>query len=185
MISTNDLRAGQAIIHNGRICVVSDYERMKPGKGPTFVRVKLKDVSTGRVLDHTWRGEQKVELAILQSRPHQFLYRQGDQYTFMDLDTYEQITLDSDFIGDVEQYLAENMEISITCHNNKPVKVEVPTFVEMKVVKTDPGVKGDTVSNTTKPATIESGAVVQVPLFVAEGDVIRVDTRTDTYITRV
>lgn len=185
MISTNDMRAGQTIVHNSRICLIADYERMKPGKGPTFVRVKLKDILTGQMLDHTWRGEQKVEPAILQGRAHQYLYRQGDSYHFMDLENYDQIVLDARFVKEVKQYLIENMEATITFHKNKPVKVDVPTFLELKVVKADPGVKGDTVSGATKPATLESGAVVQVPLFVKEGDVIKVDTRTGTYVTRV
>ena len=184
MISTNDMRAGQAIIFEGRICLIADYQRVKPGKGPTFVKVKLKDLNTGQGLDHTWRGEQKVELAILQSRPHQYLYRQGDLYHFMDTETYEQIALGPDSVADIAQYLKENMEVQITFHDNKPFKVAVSPFVEMKVVKTDPGMKGDTVSGATKPATIESGAVVQVPLFVNEGDVLRVDTRTGAYVTR-
>jgi len=185
MISTNDMRAGQAIVHNGRIVMVTDYERMKPGKGPTFVRVKLKDVITGQVLDHTWRGEQKVELAILNARPHQFLYRQSDIYHFMDLETYDQIALDSDFVKDVKDYLIENMEVNITFHRGRPVKVEVPNFLELKVAHTTPAVKGDTVSGTTKPASLETGLVVQVPLFVREGDRIKVDTRTGSYVTRV
>lgn len=185
MISTNDMRAGQAIVHDDRICIIADYERMKPGKGPTFVRVKLKDINTGRVLDHTWRGEQKVELAILQSRPHQYLYSQGELYHFMDLETYDQITLDADFVAEVRKYLLENMEVSITFHKAKAVKVEVPNFLELQVTQTDPGVKGDTVSGATKPAALESGVVIQVPLFVGEGDRVKVDTRTDAYVTRV
>lgn len=185
MISTNDMRAGQTIMHNGRIVVVSDYERMKPGKGPTFVRVKLKDVLTGQVLDHTWRGEQKVERARLQTRPHQYLYRQGDLYHFMDLENYEQISIGLDTIKDIEKYLVENMELSIMFHLDKPVKAEVPNFLELKVTQTDPGVRGDTVSGVTKPATLESGIVVQVPLFVNMGDRIKIDTRTGSYVTRV
>jgi len=184
-ISTNDMRAGQTIIHNGRLCLVTEYERVKPGKGPTFVHVKLKDINTGQVLDHTWRGEQKVELAILSGRPHQYLYNDGHLYHFMDLETYDQIALEEEFVGGVAEYLVENMEVTITFHEKKPVKVDVPNFVELKVVKTAPGVRGDTVSGATKPATLESGAVIQVPLFVSEGDVLKVDTRTGTYVTRV
>ncbi len=185
MISTNDMRAGQAIVFESRICLIADYQRVKPGKGPTFVKVKLKDLNTGQVLDHTWRGEQKVELAILQSRPHQYLYRQGDLHFFMDLETYEQVPLGSDAVGDILQYLKENMEVQIMFHRDKPMKVSVSPFVELKVTETDPGMKGDTVSGATKPAEIESGAVVQVPLFVNEGDVLKVDTRTGTYVMRV
>ena len=178
------MRAGQSIIHKDRICMITDYERMKPGKGPTFVRVKLKDVVTGQTLDQTWRGEQKVELVILKGRPYQYLYRQGGLFYFMDMETYDQIPLEEDFVKDVEKYLVENMEVTIVCHNDKPVKVEVPTFLELRVVQTDPGVKGDTVSGATKPATLESGVQVQVPLFVNVGDVLKIDTRTDSYIER-
>ena len=186
MISTNDMRSGQAILFEGRICLIVGYERAKPGKGPSFVKVKLKDLNTGQVLDHTWRGEQKVELAILQSRPHQYLYQQGPLYHFMDLETYEQFALRRESVGDIVQYLKENMEVQITFHDDKPVKVAVPAFVELSVTETTPGVKGDTVSGgATKPATLEAGAVVQVPLFVNEGDVIKVDTRTGAYVTRV
>ncbi len=185
MISTNDMRSGQAIIFEGRICLIADYTRMKPGKGPTFVKAKLKDMSTGQVLDKTWRGEQKVELAILKTRSQQYLYQKGGLYHFMDLETYDQITLSEDAVTDVKKYLLENMEVTMTFHESKPFKVELPAFVEMKVVQTDPGLKGDTATGATKPATLASGAVVQVPLFVETGDVLRVDTRTDTYVTRV
>ena len=129
MISTNDMRAGQAIVHNGRLCLIADYERMKPGKGPTFVKVKLKDLNTGQLLDHTWRGEQKVELAILRKRPHQFLYEQGGLYHFMDLETYDQIAFGNDTVSDIRKYLKENMEVEVLTHNEKPVKVSVPPCV--------------------------------------------------------
>jgi len=185
MISTNDMRAGQAIVLDGTLYQITDYERMKPGKGPTFVKVKIKDLKTGRVLDHTWRGEQKVELAILQNRKHQYLYEQGGLYHFMDMETYDQIALPTEQVAGVVKYLLESMEIDITFHKDNPVKVSIPDFVEMKIAQTDPGVKGDTATGGTKPATIESGAVIQVPLFVNQGDVIKVDTRTDTYISRV
>ena len=178
------MRAGQSIIFEDRICLIADYQRVKPGKGPTFVKVKLKDLNTGQMLDHTWRGEQKVGLAILDGRAHQFLYSQGDVYHFMDIETYEQIALGREFVGDMVQYLRENMEVQVTFHNDKPVKIAISPFVELKVAKADPGVKGDTVSGTTKPATMETGAVIQVPLFVNQGDVLKVDTRTGTYVTR-
>lgn len=185
MISTNDMRAGQAIVFRDRIYIIAEYERVKPGKGPSYAKVKLKDVNTGQTLDHSWRGEQKVELAILQNRPHQYLYRQGDLFHFMDIENYEQLALSREKVEDIVQYLKDSMEVEITFHNGKPVKVGVPAFVEYSVAETTPGVKGDTVSGTTKPATIESGAVVRVPLFVNNGDVIRVDTRSGTYVTRV
>lgn len=185
MISTNDMRPGQAIIYEGRICVIVEYDRVKPGKGPTFVRAKLKDINTGQLLDKTWRGEQKVELAILEARPHQFLYRQGEQFHFMDTQSYDQITLGLEQVGeDQAKFLKENMEVTITSHNQKALKVELPPFVNLKVTSTSPGVRGDTVSGASKPATLESGATIQVPLFINEGDLLKVDTRTGTYVTR-
>ena len=179
------MRAGQAILFEDRICLIADYQRVKPGKGPTFVKVKLKDFNTGQVLDHTWRGEQKVELAILQTRSHQYLYAQGGLYHFMDAETYDQIALSSDQVADIVKYLKENMDLGITFHKDKPVKVVMPPFIELEVTETDPGVKGDTVSGATKPVTLETGAVIQAPLFVNTGDVLKVDTRTDSYVTRV
>jgi len=184
MISTNDMRTGQSIIYEGRICQIAEYQRVKPGKGPTFVKVKLKDLQTGQMLDHSWRGEQKVELAILQNRKHQFLYRQGDQFFFMDLETYDQISLSKDKIADLAKWLKDGMEVDITVHNETPIKIEAPPFVNYKVVATDPGVKGDTAAGGTKPATLETGAVIQVPLFINIGDVLKVDTRTGVYVTR-
>jgi elongation factor P len=186
MISTNDIRPGQAILFEGRICLITDYERIKPGKGGSFVRAKLKDINTGQVLDKTWRGEQKVEQAILSNRPHQYLYHQADIYHFMDVESYEQVALSASQVPEeISRFLRENMEVQITFHEQKPLKVELPPFVELAVESTSPGVRGDTVSGATKPATLETGAVVQVPLFVDVGDVIKVDTRTGAYLTRV
>ena len=185
VISTNDMRPGQAIEYEGRITVIVDYDRVKRGKGPTFVRAKLKDVATGQVLDKTWRGEQKVELVILNPRPHQFMYKQGATYHFMDLETYDQVALtDKQVPDEMARFLKENMEVQITFYNQNPLKVEVPNFVTLKVTATAPGLRGDTVSGASKPATLESGATIQVPLFINEGDVLKIDTRTGTYVTR-
>lgn len=185
MISTNDMRPGQAIIYEGRICIISEYDRVKPGKGPTFVRAKLKDVSTGQMLDKTWRGEQKVELAILNNRPHQYLYKQGEHFHFMDLETYDQVALGSDLVpAEMARFLKENMEVMIMFHEQKALQVNLPPFVELKVTSSSPGIRGDTVSGASKPATLETGATIQVPLFINEGDVLKVDTRTGAYVTR-
>jgi len=184
MISTNDMRAGQSIVHNGRICAIAEYQRVKPGKGPTFVKVKLKDLVTGQMLDHTWRGEQKVELADLRTRKHQYLYRQGDTYHFMDLETYDQIGLTADRLEGVAEYLKDGMAVDITFFKNAPLKIAAPSFVELAVVETAPGVRGDTVTGSTKPAKLESGAVIQVPLFIEVGEMLKVDTRTGTYVGR-
>jgi elongation factor P len=185
MISTNDMRPGQAIIFEGRICLITQYDRVKPGKGPTFVRAMLKDITTGQALDKTWRGEQKVELAILEKRPHQYLYRQGDKFHFMDMENYEQIELGPEQVPpEIARFLKENMEVVVMSHNEKPLSIEIPAFVSLKVVETAPGLRGDTVSGASKPATLESGFVIQVPLFINQGDVLKVDTRTGTYVTR-
>jgi len=184
MISTNDMRAGQSIVHDGRICAIAEYQRVKPGKGPTFVKVKLKDLVTGQMLDHTWRGEQKVELATLRTRKHQYLYRQGSDYHFMDLETYDQINFSEDRLEGVVEYLKDGMEVDITFYKNAPIKIAAPDFVELAVAETDPGARGDTVTGGTKPAKLESGAIIQVPLFIEVGQVLKVDTRTGTYVSR-
>jgi elongation factor P len=158
---------------------------VKPGKGPTFVRAMLKDIATGQALDKTWRGEQKVELVILEKRPHQFLYRQGDEFHFMDMESYDQVALGPDQVPpEIARFLRENMEVVVTFHGPKALSVEVPAFVNLKVTETAPGLRGDTVSGASKPATLETGTVIQVPLFINEGDVLKVDTRTGTYVTR-
>ena len=185
MISTNDMRPGQAIIFEGRICLITQYDRVKPGKGPTFVRAMLKDITTGQALDKTWRGEQKVELAILEKRPHQFLYRQGDEFHFMDMENYDQVALGPDQVPpETARFLRENMEVVVTFYNEKALSIEIPAFVNLKVTETAPGLRGDTVSGASKPATLETGMVIQVPLFINAGDVLKVDTRTGTYVTR-
>jgi elongation factor P len=185
MISTNDMRPGQAIIFEGRICLITQYDRVKPGKGPTFVRAMLKDIATGQALDKTWRGEQKVELAILEQRPHQYLYRQGDRFHFMDIQTYDQITLGPEQVPpEIARFLKENMEVVVIFHGQSALKVELPAFVNLKVAETAPGLRGDTVSGASKPVTLETGAVIQAPLFINKGDVLKVDTRTGTYVTR-
>jgi elongation factor P len=184
MISTNDMRAGQAIIYEGKICVITEYNRVKPGKGASIAKVKLKDLITGQVFDHSWKGEDKVEQAILAKRPFTFLYKQGGMFHFMDTENYDQIAVSRELVEHGEEWLKENMEVLITFHNDKPVVVDVPQFVELKVTETAPGVRGDTVSGATKEATLETGAIVQVPLFINIGDVLKIDTRTGDYVTR-
>lgn len=185
MISTNDLRSGVTIDLEGEVYSVVEFQHVKPGKGAAFVRTKLKSLRTGAVIDRTFRAGEKVTQARIDHCQMQYLYQDGESYVFMDTDSYEQISLPRDILGDKVKYLKEEMVISILFYNGQVIGTEVPYFIELRVVATDPGIRGDTATGGSKPATLETGAVVQVPLFVEVGDTIRVDTRTDTYIERV
>lgn len=184
MILAGDLRPGMKIELDGSPFVVTDYQWVKPGKGGAFNRTKLKNMRTGSIVERTFRTEEKVERAELEERRAQFMYRSDDEFHFMDTETYEQFFLTEEQLGDASAYLKEEMVVTIVSHRGSPLTVEVPTFVELAVAKTDPGVRGDTASGGSKPATLETGAVVQVPLFINIGDRLRVDTRTGTYIER-
>jgi elongation factor P len=157
---------------------------VKPGKGGAFNRTKLRNLRSGSIVERTFRTEEKVEQASLEERRAQFLYRSDDEYHFMDTDTYEQFFLRETQMGDAPKYLKEEMVVTIVSHRGSPLTVEVPTFVELAVAETDPGVRGDTASGGSKPARLETGAVIQVPLFINVGDRLRVDTRTGSYIER-
>lgn len=185
MISTNQFKNGMAIKLDGTLFFIVDFQHVKPGKGGAFVRTKLKNVKTGAVIDRTFRAGEKFEQAILDKRQMQFLYTDGDSYNFMDNETYNQITLSKEQLGDVMKYVKENSNIDVLVYEDQPINVEPEIFVELKVTQTDPGLKGDTTSGGNKPATMETGAVVQVPLFIQIGDVVKIDTRTNSYITRV
>lgn len=184
MISTNDFRTGLTIELEGGVYSVVDFQHVKPGKGAAFVRSKLKNVRTGGVIERTFRAGEKVETAHIERREMQYLYSAGDSYNFMDTQTFEQIALTSEHLGENLNYLKENMSITVLVYEGSILGIEVPNFVDLKVTETAPGVRGDTVSGATKPATLETGATVQVPLFVEEGDQIRIDTRTGQYLTR-
>ncbi len=185
MISTADFRNGAKLELDGEPFVIIEFQHVKPGKGGAFVRTKLKSLRTGNVLDKTFRSGEKVDTPNLEEKIMQYLYETGDEYYFMDNETYEQMPLTSGQLGDGKNWLKENMEIKVLYHNSEPIGVEVPMFVELKIVRTEPGVRGDTASGGTKPATLETGAVVKVPLYMEEGEVIKVDTRTGEYIERV
>jgi elongation factor P len=186
MYSTAEFKKGLKIELDGVPYAIADFQHVKPGKGGAFVRTKLKSLLTGRVLDQTFRSGEKVKRPDLVERDMQYLYREGDDnFCMMDNQTYEQIMLTAEQVGDALLYLTENMDVSILFFNQQPVAVEVPLFVELEVVQTEPGVKGDTAAGGTKPATLESGLTVQVPLFISEGERIKVDTRTGAYIERV
>ena len=182
--STADFRKGLKIELEGEPYVIADFLHVKPGKGGAFVRTKLKSLITGNVIDRTFRSGEKVQTPALDEKNMQYLYREGNAYHFMDNDTYEQLTLTGDQVGEDSNFLQENVKVKIVFHNGQPLGVELPFFVQLTIVRTEPGVRGDSARGGTKPATVETGAVIQVPLFLNEGDVIKVDTRTGEYIER-
>lgn len=184
MYSTADLKKGVKIEMDGTPYIIVDFLHVKPGKGGAFVRTKLKNLVTGKVLDQTFRSGEKVKRPDLVEREMQFLYREGDNFYMMDNETYEQLALTAEQLGDAVLFLIENLDVKVLLFNQQPVAVELPTFVELGVAQTEPGLKGDTASGGSKPATLESGAVIQVPLFINEGDRVKVDTRTGSYIER-
>jgi elongation factor P len=169
----------------GSLMRIVEFQHVKPGKGGAFVRTKLKNVETGQVVDKTFRAGEKVEEAVLEHKKMQYLYKDGDNYIFMDLDTYEQTTVPDGTVGDTANFLVENQELSVFIRNGKAVTMELPAAVHLKVEKAEPGLKGDTSSGATKPVTLETGLVIQAPLFVNEGETLKVDTRTGRYIERV
>lgn len=185
MIDTSDFRNGLSIIQGNDIFTIVEFQHVKPGKGGAFVRTRLKNVRTGAVIDKTFRAGERMEQAILERKPMQFLYKQDDQYYLMNTETYDQIAVSEDLIGPPVKYLKDGMEVTVVEHNGNIIAVEVPFFVELVVAETEPGVRGDTASGGSKPATLETGAVIQVPFFVDVGDKVKVDTRTDEYLERV
>ncbi|NDD31091.1 MAG: elongation factor P [Proteobacteria bacterium] len=185
MFSVNDFRTGITIELEGNLYTVVDFQHVKPGKGAAFVRSKLKNIKTGYSLEKTFRGGEKVMRAVVERRPMQFLYSSGDDYTFMDNENYEQITLDKQFIGEGTKWMKDSTEVSVLLHNDTPIGIDLPNFVDLKVTVTEPGFKGDTATGASKPATLETGAVINVPLFINEGDVLQIDTRTGEYLKRV
>ena len=184
MISGGDLRPGVKVELDGVPYIVTDFQWVKPGKGGAFMRTKLRNMRTGSTIDRTFRTDEKLESAVLEERKAQFLYGSDAEYHFMDTETYEQFFLTEEQLGDMRLYLKEEMVATIVSHGGSPLTVELPTFVELKVAETDPGLRGDTASGGSKPATLETGAVIQVPLFINVGDRLRVDTRTGAYIER-
>ena len=186
MASTADFRNGMVLEIDGDLWTITYFQHVKPGKGGAFVRTKLKNVLTGAVVDKTYRSGEKVTDVRLERRPVNYSYTDGQLYFFMDAETFEMIPLDAEVIGEDQlKYLKENMECEGLVHDDQVISVELPQFVELKVEKTDPGIRGDTAQGGTKPATLETGAVVQVPLFIEEGDVLKVDRTEDKYLTRV
>ena len=184
-ISTADFKNGKAILIDGKPNIIIEFQHVKPGKGGAFVRTKVRDIRTGRVNDLTFRSGEKFDEIRLESKEMQFLYKDGEDYNFMCNESYEQVALDATVVGDAAKWLKDNETATLQYAGEELIGVEPPMFVELEVTETEPGFKGDTVQGGTKPATLETGAVVQVPMFVNTGDVLKVDTRDGRYITRV
>jgi len=184
-VSTTEFRNGLKIEIDGEPYVIVEFQHVKPGKGGAFVRTKFKSLKSGNVTDKTFRAGEKVDVPNLEEKTMQYLYAADKDRVFMDTSTYEQVSMNEKQLGDSINYLKENMEIKVLYHKGQPINIDVPMFVELAIAKTDPGVRGDTASGGSKPATLESGAVIKVPFYLNEGDVVKVDTRTGTFIERV
>jgi len=184
MYDSSEIRKGLKIEMGGDVYTIVSFQHVKPGKGGAFIRTKLKSLSRGAVVEKTFRSGEKLGKPDLQEKKMQFLYREGEQFHFMEEETYEQTFLTEEQLGVSKEFLKENTTIDVLFHDNKPIAVELPTFVEIVIAETEPGERGDTVSGGTKTATLETGAVIQVPLFLNEGDMVKVDTRTGEYVER-
>lgn len=185
MISAGDFRNGITIELEGNIYQIIEFQHVKPGKGAAFVRTKLKNIINGGAVEKTFRPNEKFEQARIDRKDMQYLYQDGDLFNFMDVETYDQIALNAEVVGDALKFVKENEVVKICSHNGNVFSVEPPLFVELAITETEPGFKGDTAQGATKPATVETGAVVMVPLFVEQGDVLKIDTRTGEYLSRV
>ena len=184
-VSTNDLKNGMTLELDGVLFQVVEFQHVKPGKGGAFVRTKLRNVRTGAVVERTFNAGVKVGLAIVERKDMQYLYRDGDAFTFMDMDSYEQIPVAAEVVGQGASWLSEGATAQVAMHQGSPISVELPASVALAITKTQPAVKGDTKTNAMKPATLETGAEIQVPMFVGEGERVKVDTRSGAYIERV
>ena len=184
-VSTSDFKNGLKINIDGSPYVIIYFQHVKPGKGGAFVRTKIKNLLNGKTVDKTFRAGEKVTEAEIEERVMQYLYNDGDDCIFMDSKSFDQIPSTDEVIGDNGKFLLENAEVSVLFYKGNPVNIDLPSFVELVISQSDPGVKGDTSSGATKPATLETGAVIQVPLFLKEGEKVRVDTRTGEYVERV
>ncbi len=184
MITAGDFRNGVTFELDGQIFQVVEFQHVKPGKGAAFVRTKMKNIITGATVERTFNPTDKVEQAHIERKDMQYLYNDGDLYYFMDTETYEQLPIGKDTIGDTFKFVKENMTVKILSYKGNVFGIEPPTFVELEITETEPGFKGDTATGASKPATLETGAVVKVPLFVNQGDRIRIDTRTGEYLER-
>ena len=185
MISAGDFRNGITIELEGNIYQIIEFQHVKPGKGAAFVRTKLKNIKSGGVVEKTFRPTEKCPQARIDRKDMQYLYEDGDLYYFMDTETYDQVALNSETVGDALKFVKENEMVKMCSHNGSVFSVEAPLFVELEITDTEPGFKGDTATGATKPATVETGAQINVPLFVSTGDRVKIDTRTGEYLSRV
>ena len=185
MASTSDFRNGLIIDHKNNLWKIVEFLHVKPGKGGAFVRTKLKNIRTGQVVDETFRAGEKIETIRIEARNFNYLYNDGELYFFMDNETFDQISLNNNQISEIKDFLIENTKTTIAFNGEEPIEVRIPQHMNIKVTQTDPGFKGDTAQGGTKPATLETGLVVQVPLFIQEGETIRVDTKDKRYIERI
>jgi len=184
MVSAGDFRIGITLVIDGVVYQIMEFQHVKPGKGAAFVRTKIKDVINGGVVERTFRPTEKFPTARIDKVDMQFLYKDGDLFNFMDTNTYEQITLSEDLAGDAMKFVKENESVKVLSYNGNIFSIEAPLFVELEITDTEPGFKGDTATGATKPATVETGAQISVPLFVNIGDKVKIDTRTGEYLSR-
>ena len=185
MVSTNDIRPGQSLIIDGTIYLILEYQHVKPGKGKAFVKTKLKNLSDGGAVDKTFRADENVEQAFIDKQSFNYLYKDNNDYVFMNNETYEQINLNEMIIEDKYLFMKENQEITIQMYKNTPIDILLPASVELKVTKAEPAVKGDTVTSTNKVVTCETGLEISVPMFIEENEIIKIDTKNKTYMTRL
>jgi elongation factor P len=185
VISSNDFRPGVHVLLDGEMFVIIASDHVKVGRGPAYVKAKIRNTKTGATTERTFRAGERVPLVYLERKTMQYLYTNGDEFVMMDKTTYEQLSLPRALLGEAVRFVSENMDVTVVFHETTPIGVELPNSVDLRIVDTAPGFRGDTVSGGTKPATLETGAVIQVPLFVMAGEVVRVDTRTGVYLERV
>ena len=184
-ISTADFRNGMCIEYNNKLCTIVEFQHVKPGKGGAFVRTKLRDIKTGRVVDYTFNAGTKFDSVRLETKKMQFLYSDGTDFNFMDMSSFEQLSIPAETVGSAANWLKENDEATLMYAGDELISIEPPMFVELEVTETEPGFKGDTATNTTKPATLETGETIQVPTFVEIGDVLQIDSRDGRFVKRV
>jgi elongation factor P len=184
-ISTADFRNGMCIEYNNKLCTIVEFQHVKPGKGGAFVRTKLRDIKTGRVVDYTFNAGTKFDSVRLETKKMQFLYSDGTDFNFMDMSSFEQLSIPAETVGSAANWLKENDEATLMYAGDELISIEPPMFVELEVTETEPGFKGDTATNTTKPATLETGVTIQVPTFVEIGDVLQIDSRDGRFVKRV
>jgi elongation factor P len=185
MANTGDIGVGSIIRFNGELCQIVEYQHRTPGNLRAFYQAKMRNMKTGKLVEYRFRSGEEVQMARVEYRQLQYIYPESDSLVCMDNETYEQIYIPSELFGDAMQFLKEGMEVKVAFENDNPLFAEAPTFVELEITYTEPGIKGDTATNTLKPATVETGATVYVPLFVDQGEKIKIDTRTSSYVERV